>query len=539
MRRLWAVSIATLAVMVTLLITMATLAEMTLHLRPGFMALTVEICLCFVLIQFVLSPYLIRAMLKIGWGDPSEVSPEFGEWYRQSGAALGIGCPTFGIIESGMPNAFTFGRFVKDARVVVTRGLIDALDEEELRAVVAHEFGHIRNRDFLAMTIVQAVVLLIYSVARMMLNNSNMHVKAAGAVSYAIYWVAQLGALAFSRIREFMADRVSAETVHAPDALASALVKIGYGLASVRYGDKPAVEETVKEKKKAQHRQTAGVAALGALGIANLASFQSVVGWGGTDGRPTDEAFAVVSAWDLKNAWARYSEIWSTHPLIARRVSKLMSLPESRRRYNVGGFERPNWRRFFYEWVIYAFPTVAMIAAWLAMLSGEVVNPWLLSGGFAALFAALIVRMFLVYPRKDFRETTVLALLGDTEASHVSPIPCVLRGKFVTRAEGGLWWSANLVFQDDTGIVVAQRKLYLPAWMTLWGWIRSKAFVGAQDIVLTGWYRRYSHPTVEIDRIDCESTGEHFKSPYWIRGVVSLVVLFAISATIFAGLVLK
>ena len=58
-----------------------------------------------------------------------------------------------GIIEAGSPNAFTFGRTRRDARVFVSRGLLDRLDHDELDAVIAHEIGHVRNNDFIVTTL--------------------------------------------------------------------------------------------------------------------------------------------------------------------------------------------------------------------------------------------------------------------------------------------------------------------------------------------------------------------------------------------------
>ena len=50
--------------------------------------------------------------------------------------------PNMGFINDGAPNAFTYGRTKNDARIVLTRGIFELLDEEEVKAVVAHELGH-------------------------------------------------------------------------------------------------------------------------------------------------------------------------------------------------------------------------------------------------------------------------------------------------------------------------------------------------------------------------------------------------------------
>lgn len=69
----------------------------------------------------------------------------------------GIPKPKVGISETNIPNAFAFGRTKKDGRVCVTRGILNLLDEEELKAVLGHEISHIRHRDMAVMTLISVV----------------------------------------------------------------------------------------------------------------------------------------------------------------------------------------------------------------------------------------------------------------------------------------------------------------------------------------------------------------------------------------------
>lgn len=182
-----------------------------------------------VFLQYLLGPILLDWILKIQWTSPIALGTDFADWHRKTCASINIPEPRVGIIEDGMPNAFTYGHGPWNARVVVTRGLVDALTPEELRAVYAHELGHIRNRDFILMTIVQGLVLVLYCLAR---TNRGRDSLATAAAAYVVYWVSYYASLLFSRLREYLADYTSAQITQDPNALARALVKIAYGLAT-------------------------------------------------------------------------------------------------------------------------------------------------------------------------------------------------------------------------------------------------------------------------------------------------------------------
>ncbi|NIO19186.1 MAG: M48 family metalloprotease, partial [Candidatus Aenigmarchaeota archaeon] len=74
--------------------------------------------------------------------------------------------PRMGVIYDGAPNAFTYGHTPNNARVVLTRGLMDLLNEDEVKGVVAHEIGHAKHWDMLIMTAAQLVPLILYYIYR-------------------------------------------------------------------------------------------------------------------------------------------------------------------------------------------------------------------------------------------------------------------------------------------------------------------------------------------------------------------------------------
>jgi heat shock protein HtpX len=154
--------------------------------------------------------------------------------------------PKVYVVQNDSPNAFATGRNPKHAVVAVTTGIMRILDPEELKAVIAHEIGHVRNRDILVSTIVATVagaIMFLASIARwgMLFGFGGRRDNNAGAIGLVLWLViiilapiaAMLIRMAVSRAREYGADETGAEISGRPMALASALRKIQMG-ASMR-----------------------------------------------------------------------------------------------------------------------------------------------------------------------------------------------------------------------------------------------------------------------------------------------------------------
>ena len=91
-------------------------------------------------IQYLVSPWIIEWIYSIGWYE-EDIPEAQRAFVRQLCEQRGMPVPRMGIIESGTPNAFAFGRVRSDARIVVTRGLLDVLTPEEVNAVLAPRTG--------------------------------------------------------------------------------------------------------------------------------------------------------------------------------------------------------------------------------------------------------------------------------------------------------------------------------------------------------------------------------------------------------------
>jgi len=155
--------------------------------------------------------------------------------------ATGMPMPEVYIINDPAPNAFATGRDPQHAIVAATTGLLDIMDDSELEGVMAHEMGHVRNYDIRVSMVVFGLVVAIGFISDIFLrmaffgrnnnNNGNPVVMVFGIVAMVVApLIATMVQLAVSRQREYLADATGALTTRHPDALASALNKLGeYG----------------------------------------------------------------------------------------------------------------------------------------------------------------------------------------------------------------------------------------------------------------------------------------------------------------------
>lgn len=147
---------------------------------------------------------------------------------------MGLPMPKLWVIPEASPNAFATGRNPQHSSVAVTAGLLELMDDRELEGVLAHELGHIRNRDILISTIAATLAAAITFVARMAFwfGGSRDREEDSGNALAALLMliVAPIAALliqmAISRTREYQADATAAQAAGQPFGLMSALKKL-------------------------------------------------------------------------------------------------------------------------------------------------------------------------------------------------------------------------------------------------------------------------------------------------------------------------
>ncbi|CAK7002157.1 MAG: Protease HtpX [Desulfovibrio sp.] len=236
--------------------------------------------------KIVLSMYRARELAP-------EEAPYLHRIVEELSYNAGIPKPRVCVVPEEAPNAFATGRNPENAVVAVTEGLMRLLPPEELRGVVAHEIGHIVNRDILIQTIAGVMASAIVTMANIFQftaifggnrdsEGNGVNPIAALVMALLAPMAAGLVQMAISRSREYLADDTGAELCGQPLALAGALAKLG--------------------------------AASGRIPM--------------REGNPSTEQMFIVSPMFAHGSMAN---LFSTHPPLEERIRRLQAMAASRR----------------------------------------------------------------------------------------------------------------------------------------------------------------------------------------------------------------
>ncbi|MHA1804222.1 MAG: zinc metalloprotease HtpX [Promethearchaeota archaeon] len=498
-----------------------------------------------VFLQYLISPYIINWVYRIDWMTPDEFAwkyPQLRDTLDTVVRTNGIKMPKLGVIHDFNPNAFTFGWGKNSSRIVLTDGIFHYLDEDEQNAVLAHELGHVIHSDFILMTIVFAIPLVLLTIARWAYyasffsrtrrvsskdSESAAYLQIAliiiAALSYIAYYIGFLISLIVSRIREYYADEHSAEVLRNPNALSTGLIKIAYGLL---------VDANVEERRKSPVR------ALKGLGIFDPRAAKAVaissVGRGGSFSKDIIEATA---AWDLFNPWARFYELISTHPLPAKRIMRLNEQCPTYGLKPAIDFSRARqlkeqqagktlWDEFLTDLLIKYLPSVVFVLlvavsivwffAILLQVNDTITNAFTGSNlllmwavGFYLIAFAFIIKTQFMY-KSGFEPKHISDLLVNVKVSPIRCEPAILEGIIVGQGIPGYYFSDDLYFQDDTGLLYIDYRFGLSIVDFFWAILKARKLVG-QRVRIKGWYRRGPSPYLQVDTIET-AHGERYRN---------------------------
>ena len=485
---------------------------------------------------FFISPWLTDLMLKwinkVAWLDDSDLKVRYPHVHRivhDVAREYRFTAPSVGIIPDRNPTAFTYGIFRPGARIVLTDGIFEFLNEEETRAVVAHELGHIVNRDFLVMTVAGTLVQMLYVIYSSLTKTKSgggdskgkNALAAIGIASYVMYLLGTYILLYLSRTREYLADSFAAERVEARH-LANALVKIAYGIAEATDSD-----ETRQLLASTRHMGVMDFKGASHLGLVVEAS------------KTQPNATARAMLFDIYNPWAKLIELSSTHPLTGKRIQALAAIARDKRQQfqdidveaaaRAANVNRPAlWRKFLRELALPILPVLTLIGlVGTGIASGVPIIALMAVPAMLLVWAALIP---ITYPFTQPTDTDVVALMGDVAASPMVGRPVRLQGQVIGRANAGSVIGEDTIFADTTGrTTIDFRSLWGPIGDMWTGWRRIKPHIGANGEV-TGWFRRGMGGYIIMSEL--KTTAGRLKAYPYLVGVIVPLVVYTVLALI-------
>lgn len=501
-------------------------------------------------LQYAVNPLLVQ------WLIPAQVIPHdgtryltdhpIGELVARRCRDAGIPLVKLGIVDDGTPNAFAFGRVRSDARVWISRGIFERLDEREVDAVVSHELGHVRNYDFAIMTVAAVVPMFLYLLYVSARSSGNNQARVVAVGAYVAYLASQLSLLSLSRAREYGADHWSCECTGDGDALASALVKVAYGIGQVDAERRERIEALKAQSKEGKKeaaklvRQAQRGQALHAMGIFNPAHAESMAV---VVAASVDPQRAVAAMrYETLSPWPVVLEKLSTHPLVSRRIAALerSGLPGAPRSWSVlraaaaedptGALRADARSRFTLHLTVALLPWVLLALGALAWATDTSGAGALVVGAGLAFCLKQAVR----YPMRFTRVDGITTLLERMDASPVAGIPVEINGWITGRGVPGYVLSPDLVVADTTGFVPVLYNSSIPFAGVIFGLLRAKSYVN-QYVVVRGWYLRRPGPVLELREIRSDrqrSVGFEWVTRWVASGLVVAVGVLLVLATI-------
>jgi heat shock protein HtpX len=282
----------------------------------------------FILIEYLIGPAIVKSSTRLRYLEKGE-NPWLETTVKELADKTGIPMPKLAIVPDKTPNAFVFGRTAKSATLAVHEGLLTNLNKEKVRGVIGHELGHIKHKDYIVMTVLSALPLLAYIIARgtweagrwapASRKKDEGSVKAAffaiAIISYLVYIISLLCVMGLSRMREHYADAYSAYVTGSPRSLQSALAKITYGLS---LSPKP---------PSGVRAFYIGDPAMAKLEISSIMDKKTEYDLD-KDGVLDERELELAMEKEAKSTWAKINTWFSTHPPTFKRILLLREIEQ-------------------------------------------------------------------------------------------------------------------------------------------------------------------------------------------------------------------
>jgi Zn-dependent protease with chaperone function len=450
--------------------------------------------------------------------------------------------PALKLLPTAAPLTFTYGYLPRNARVVVSQGLLK-LPEDEIATLLAAESAHLRYWDFgvlsVLVLIAQFPYLIYWKVAAWGDRQRDRVLKTVAAVisslSYELFRLLRLAGLWLSRVRLYYSDRMATDLTGNPNGLTRALLKSAIGTAA----------------DIQQQKQTSAL--LESFDLLTPVGYRTALTFGSFPNNAAPEASLLE--WDRLNQHRRWLILNNAHPTLGERINLLMRYaqhwrlkPEIEWR-SASRSLQPNSRLLLQGAPFFGIPIglgVALLLwaiGWVAQQLRWFELAWL-AGDRSVLLACVLLgfsigtllRINVFFP--DIKQSNLLvnpalaSLLTDPNALPLDSQTVQLTGRLLGRRGFQNWLYQDLILQTPMGLI----RLHYTSSL---GWLgdlfpkalRPPALID-RPVTVRGWFRRGATPWIDVETIQTES-GRTLRSyhPIWstvLAGVAALLAVYLI-----------
>ncbi|MBG1241760.1 M48 family metalloprotease [Nostoc sp. NZL] len=500
-----------------------------------------KLLLIVLVILIAVSPWLLDLLLANLYGQREFPKDVLNAHSREAVRVLQRCCqqrhwplPKLRILPMAAPIILTYGSLPRNARIVVSQGLLEQLADDEIATIYATQLGHIAHWDFAVMSLLLLVTLPIHQLYQQVSEWGDKisgkiwrwPVTILASLIYGVWCLLTGTALWLSRLRLYYSDRVASEITGNPNALIRALLKIAIGIAAdIQKQEQTSWQlESLNLLTPVSHQQSL---ALGT--IASNLSFESFL------------------KWDTANPYRRWFTINSSHPLMGDRIERLCQIArhwhldtELHFASEPSKVKRQSFLLQIAPWL--GIPLGVLFAAfvwltWQLAFTLKFLNlKWIyedwsfITGCLLIGFSiGTVMRINSFFP--DIKPATVQTddylpnLLSDPSTLPIDSVSVRLVGKLLGRQGTSNSLAQDLILQSSAGLV----KLHHVSW--LGQSVNHQDLIGRQ-IIVTGWFRRGATPWIDIQTLETQS-GKTIHSPHPIWSTFLAVAAQAWGAYVF------
>ncbi|MEA5597332.1 M48 family metallopeptidase [Rivularia sp. UHCC 0363] len=484
------------------------------------------------------SPWLLHLILRQAYGlqplnSQLESSPESLRLLRRFCNQQRLPLPELGLLPTAAPMIFSYGYLPRRARIAVSQGLLDQLNEDETATLFAVELAHIRYWDFGTLSAITLIAQLPYLVYWQVANWGDQQKNpvfrglavVVSSAGYGLFRLLRLPGLWLSRVRLYYSDRLACDLTGNPNGLARALLKVASGTA------------------QQMQQQTDPL----------LEGFELLAPVGFHSALPSSlyQGDAALFDWDCHSPYRRWLQLNNSHPPLGERLALLMQYAQRWRlppevELRQPSRPKPQLNRLVLQaapvfgvlfgalssLLLWAVGRLATQLRWfeLSWLATEQSVFWaccLLGFGIG-----LFVRINPFYPdikRANLVDFDLPQLLSDPDRLPLDSLPVQVQGKLVGQTSLQNWLYRDLMLQTSSGLI----RLHYTSKL---GWLsdllpqaqRPTALIG-RTVTVTGWFRRGATPWIDVDKIQVQK-GRSLLShhPIWSTALAAAAVLLAV-----------